>query len=372
MRLTAITLMLLGALCSSSGRAAFPEAAAYEEALEPVAEAAELESQWAEELAPGDPFEDELATASDGAEEGLLCGDAVDCGDWIDPAPSLRRRWTVLTELTVLVPSYSDSTYEAKHRAFVGPRLTLGWESANGFGIRGRGWGFDGATEAERSSLPSAVTTHELLFSGNRLDLDFYKRIKHNTGDFAFGAGLTAARLTLRERFAVVQTSRLYGYYYYYEPFYYYDYYSIYSFSNYGAASPGLARLQSSVTSYENGVTTRTYQGNGLVRNTGGGLGLMMEGTHRFYETPLHVWSLFGRGRLAYLVGEWEAPNTLDREDGDANMAIGEAALGVEYKRRFRRADVSLLCAFEMQSWDVSILDRVTLAGVTAGLGVNW
>jgi hypothetical protein len=133
-----------------------------------------------------------------------------------------------------------------------------------------------------------------------------------------------------------------------------------------------LAKMQTSWTTYENGVSTTTYLGDGLVRNTGGGLALMMEGTHRFYETPQHVWSLFGRGRVAYLVGQWEAPQSGGRIDGDANLAIGEATLGVEYKRRCRYLDLSLSCAFEMQSWDVSIVDRVTLAGATTGLGVTW
>jgi hypothetical protein len=303
------------------------------------------------------------------AEAEPQCGDGVDCGAGIDPAPVSRGRWTALTELTVLVPSYSDSTFEAKHRAFVGPRLILGWESASGFGIRGRGWGFDGATRGERNELPYAMLTHELLFSGAKLDLDFYKRIRHSTGDFAFGVGLTAARLTLRERYAGMSTSNYYSPYSYSFSLYDYYYYT-YRIMN-ELPYPGLAELQHSSSTYQNGVVTTSYDGSGLVRNTGAGVGLMMEGTHRFYETPRHVWSAFGRGRVAYLVGEWEATNTARRE-GDANMALGEATLGVQYTRRFRDADLSLLCGFEMQSWDVSVVDRITLAGVTTGLGVNW
>jgi hypothetical protein len=339
--------------------------------------------------------EDAFLTDSVTGEEFLMpdavdCGDGVACGSIVCDTPRQTGRWTVLSELTALAPSYStDDLERANNRIFLGPRLSIGWESPSGFGIRGRGWGFDNSQEDAEMGAPSVslpVTSHEITFSGSRLDLDFYKRIEHSTGDFAFGASVTAAHLTLREEYTLLsqQFAGLNGYYYPdYSPGYYPGYYLPYDVDYYSPYYNPFARpindLNSSPWSEDvdvtstgnNGLLTTSYQSTGLVRNVGGGLGLMFEGTHRFVETPEHIWSLFGRGRVAYLVGRWKEPYGLALE-GDANMAIGEAALGVEYRRRFRRADLALQCAFEIQSWDVSIIDRVNLTGVTTGLGVTW
>lgn len=349
-----------------------------------------LQSMPAQEAQPA--IEEANPEPADG--ELVACGDEVDLAALVEPNARRRGRWSLLTELTVLMPSYSTTTLEtANEHPIFGPRVSLGWESAQGFGIRGRGWGFDSAVDVDSGQPaansfyygPLAITSHQINFSGNRFDLDFYKRVEHRTGYFAFGASVTAAELTLRERYTATQSS-------YYYPYYYglfgpdgidaedpgrepdtivvgYDYYDYYY---YNPPTPSLANIQSSSTQYNNGVVTTTYNGGAVIRNRGGGLGLLAEGSHRFYETPIHVWSVFGRGRVAYLIGQWELPHSSALKEGDANMVLSEAALGLEYRRKFRAADVFVQCAFEVQSWGVSQVGRVNFAGVTPGIGLNW
>ncbi len=316
-------------------------------AVDPV-----LQAQWAEEVPAGEMVPDDYYSDST-----LECADAVDCGDeigmagLIEPDVRLQGRWSVLAELTVLRPTYSASSFSTDNEdATIGPRLSIGWESADGFGIRGRGWGFtNGADDDHTPSPPSSsnyysysVSSEEITFSGGRFDLDFYQRLELQRGFLSFGASLTAAELKLDERYTVTQS----GYYYQYSNYPYYNYSSI-PYSN-------------------------SYEGGGLLRNRGFGLGLLVEGAHRFRETEFDAWSIFGRGRLAYLVGQWEEEEGSSVWKGDGNMTISEAALGLEYRRKFTRADVFAQCAFEVQSWDVSGADRVNFTGVTTGVGVTW
>lgn len=210
---------------------------------------------WSEEV-PHDPWDGEAIDEAAAADlPAPLCGDLL-CGDEVGPegfdVPHAGGQWSALTELTTLFPSYSTTTLAtANEHPILGPRVSVGWESDRGFGIRGHGWGFDGDSKIEQSPTPSTqgllpyydyyygyyysnspaqVVSHQINFSGSRFDLDFYKRVKHS----------------------------------------------------------------------------------------------------------------------------------------------GEAALGLEYRRPFRYADLSVQCAFEVQSWDVSIAERINLAGVTTGVGLSW
>ena len=312
-------------------------------------------AQTAEIIPSGEEFADEPTFDS-----ALDCTDRVECGDEIGMArliePDSRRRggWVVLTELPVLLPSYSTSTIStANEHPVIGPRTSLGWESDRGFGIRGRFWGFDTAVDMEDSYAPSQqslyyyqlldISNHQVNFSGGKFDLDFYKRIELRQGHCLLGASITSAQLKLEETLTVTEST-------YYRGFYDYDYFDLYNPRSYAY----------------------TYDTDSLIRNRGVGLGVLAEGSHRFYETPMHAWSIFGRGRVAYLIGEWEQPNSTVLEQGDGNMAIGEAALGIEYRRKFNRIDLLVQCAFEVQSWDVSRVGRVNFAGVTPGIGLNW
>lgn len=333
----ALLLAICFAWCAAA-RGAEPER------VDPFLQAA----QWAEES-------DTLGVAAEEInlndnDELVACGDEVGLARLIEPDRRQWSRWSVLVELTALFPSFGTSAIAtANEHPILGPRLSLGWETDRGFGIRGRAWGFDSPVDMENSYGSSyqnyyynyqvSLSDHQINFSGGKLDLDFYKRIEHDSGYIAVGASITAAELKLTETYTVTETA--------YYNYMFYDYYQ---------PAPFIS----------------SYHEEDVIRSRGAGLGLLAEGSHRFYETPIHAWSVFGRGRIAYLIGAWEAPYGSGLDKGDSNMAIGEAALGLEYRRKFSRADLIAQCSFEVQSWDVSQVGRVNFMGVTSGVGVSW
>lgn len=365
-------------------------------------------AQWAEGASAVDATNDGPSLPDSAA---VGCGDEIGMAGVVAAGSQQQGRWTALTELPLLTPDFSWVSLETVgDEPLVGPRLSLGWESSSGIGIRGRGWGFDNSVDVQGPLASSGYlyafatpTSHEVTLKGGRLDLDLYRRIESRKGFFAFGASLTAAELKLRERYVATQSHS------YYVPEFYdmdfglgmevpgfvdhdevtddlshglspgpvvrYDFDDYYDLPIIGIAAPygpELRNLESVATTYHDGVSTTTYQGGGVLRNRGYGLGLLSEGEHRFYETSADSWALFARGRLAWLLGQWEEPAGSAEHDGDGTMTIAEGALGIAYRRSLRQADLIVQCSIEAQSWDVAIADQINLLGVTTGVGVGW
>jgi len=103
----------------------------------------------------------------------------------------------------------------------------------------------------------------------------------------------------------------------------------------------------------------------GHAEESAGGVGFVVEGRHRFYDSPVVAWSVFSRGRWSALVGEWSSFNS----KGNSNLNIFEAALGLEYRRRFQAADLVVQYSFEGQSWDTTYVGDVTFMGSTLSIG---
>ena len=320
--------------------------------VDPFLQAAQL----AEEVPTSEEFADESTFDS-----ALDCTDPVECGDEVGMAgliePDRRQwsRWSVLVDFPILLPNLDTRVVTTpKENPVFGPRLSLAWENADGLGIRGRGWGFDNAVDVEGQPLmsqnfysyyyPASITENKLIFRGGKIDLDFYKHIEFRGGYLRVRASLTAAQLTVRNEYAYQYTTYSYNYGYDYWG-YPYPYYT-----------------QSLVT----------VEDADKIRTLGGGLGLLLEGSHRLNKSPIHQWSVFGSGRLAYLVGEQQFETGVNQTDRDASFTVGEAAIGLEYRRKFQRADLFVRCAFEVQAWDVPYIERVSLAGVTPSVGVSW
>lgn len=373
----ALPLAICFAWCGAA-RAAEPER------VDPFLQAA----QWAEE-SETQGVEAEAIDLGDNREL-VACGDEVGMAGQIERDQRRRGRWTVLTELTTLVPDFSwGSLQTVGEQPLTGPRLSLGWESSSGLGIRGRGWGFDSGVDVEgplaSSSYPYAfatptTTSHEVTLKGGRLDLDLYKRIEVRKGYFAFGVSATAAELKLRERYLATQSQG------YYVP----EFHDMEVPGGFSAdsvtddLSQNLAPGPTYFIRYdslnrpiigiatEDGVIATTYQGGGVLRNRGYGFGLLSEGEYRFHETERNSWALIGRGRLSWLLGPWEEFSGGAGRDGDGSMTLAEGALGIAYRRSFSQADLIVQCSLEAQSWDAAIADRISLLGVTSGVGVCW
>jgi hypothetical protein len=56
----------------------------------------------------------------------------------------------------------------------------------------------------------------------------------------------------------------------------------------------------------------------------------------------------------------------------DSNLNVAEAAFGVEYNRKFRRATFVAQYLMEAQAWDASLNDDVNFLGSTVRLGFTW
>ncbi len=100
----------------------------------------------------------------------------------------------------------------------------------------------------------------------------------------------------------------------------------------------------------------------------GAGVQFFVEGRHRLTRSSVADTTLFARGRWAGLTGEWESPLNSTGE-GDSHIDILEAAIGVEWRRRFQAADLILQLSMESQSWDATYTERVDFIGSVFSIG---
>jgi hypothetical protein len=100
----------------------------------------------------------------------------------------------------------------------------------------------------------------------------------------------------------------------------------------------------------------------------GAGVQFFAEGRHRLTRSSIADTTLFARGRWAGLTGKWEAPSGTYVE-GDSNMDILEAAIGVEWRRRFKTADLVLQYSMESQTWDATFTEHVGFIGSVFSIG---
>jgi hypothetical protein len=221
--------------------------------------------------------------------------------------------WYGGLELTMLNPQISNSAFGIDDGSGgVGPRLYLGWESAKGFGLRGRTWGMN--MDADIVAYGIGPTPVDLAITAGRFDFDLYRRFKYDSGSFLFGAGLSSGKLE-------------------------------YEISD--------------------GVTTESMD------TIAAGVSVFAEGKHSFYHSEVSDWAVVSRGRWAYMIGEDETtlfPGVVF----DSNLNVAEAAFGVEYNRKFRRTTFVAQYLMEAQAWDASLNDDVNFLGSTVRLGFTW
>jgi hypothetical protein len=216
--------------------------------------------------------------------------------------------WFGSVELTILRPHYDDLPI-ADRNTSVGPRLTLGWESDRGFGLRGRFWGL----ENDSTLLGPMGLTANYAMDAFRFDMDFYREFDFRGSSLTAGASISAAVLEV------------------------------------------------------------DIESTGASQEDGGGVGLFLEGRHLLSRTPESEWSLLARGRWAGLVGNWEDPNSSSfATRGDSNVSIIEAGLGWEYKRKFDSCSLVLQHAIELQTWDASYMQDMSLFGQTVSMGFHF
>ncbi len=190
-------------------------------------------------------------------------------------------------------------------RGFVSPRLVLGWEGDRGLGLRTRFWGL----ESESDLLADMGGPIDLTLLASRFDVDVYRRFAFRGSSVTVGASVTGAHLE--------------------------------------------ADFDSTI----------------VIEEDGAGVGFFVEGRHLFHQSDLVEWAVISRGRWAGLVGEWCDDFRIGLTKGDANSDIFEAALGLEFKRKFDCADLIVQYMFEGQRWDMTYVGDVGYLGSTLSIG---
>ncbi len=279
-----------------------------------------------------------------------------------------RKAWQADVELVAFRPEFGgiDFTEDGEDVYYVTPRITLGWESKSGYGIRGRLWGYEAETETQllfyspfyisafttprdfafRSippgnpfieTSPTEHTTGYSLRTGS-LDADFYKRFVVDETSIILGAGLKSVAFQIEV--------------------------------------PSL----------------------GENTNLGVGLGLFSDVRHLIYRTEQIELSLVGSGRVGFLSGEVRrelftvysisptAGSSNDAnlvvgtgsepitfvEEKDADMVISEASLGLEWQRNLGWSVLTLRAQYETQLWNTDVSDDLTFNGGAVKAGLAW
>jgi hypothetical protein len=246
----------------------------------------------------------------------VVCGDGcVDCGtpcvySVTSGAYPPHSFWFANAELTILNQSYENGLFALDdNNEFAAPRLTVGWESPRGVGIRTRFWWRDDSFNIV-SDLPIPPES-EVEFDSSRFDFDVYRRFTFDGSSISVGGGLAVARMGWE-----LEDVR--------------------------------------------------------IRDAGAGLNFFVEGRHDLIRTPNSTFGLVGRGRWASLIGEWRNVDAPGRVEGDSTMEIFEAGFGWDYVREYQSCDFFFQHMLEAQTWYSTLVGDVGFFGQSVAIGVRW
>jgi hypothetical protein len=189
----------------------------------------------------------------------------------------------------------------------------LGWESDRGFGLRTRFWGLENEAKMEVMGVQL-----DQWFEASRFDFDVYREFDFKGSSITVGGSITAADLEL-----TIESTSI----------------------------PGVEVI---------------------AEETGGGVGVFLEGRHLISNSYDSQWSVLARGRWAGLVGERRSPPNSSSITGDSSLRIAEAGLGWEYKRNFDSCSFVLQHMIEVQTWDNYYVGEFSLLGQNVSLGFTF
>ena len=235
---------------------------------------------------------------------------------------------TIPTQLLIGRAQYG----ELDQNTGIAGRLGVGYEWANGFGIRAQAWSFgDESTPA----FP------DVEVSAGSVSLDFYKRFYLDSAEFVLGAG---------PRLAHLEVTR---------PNYYSSWYLVDTYDyDYGGY----------------------YYNEGHYEFDGGGLGVFGEWYQPLVAGGKNELAFTSRARMSLIAGKLKDASYYYVQENDDTIAILEAAIGLEYRRRFSRANNRYWLVRvepEFQRWDSTWFDSFAASslgflGVRIGAGVAW
>jgi hypothetical protein len=218
--------------------------------------------------------------------------------------------WFAGVDLGVTAVSFTTGGFAvADDEVGLSLRPYVGWESYEGTGFRVRGWFYGVDTQAVAAST---LTPFDLEISAASLDIDFYKRLQVDATSLVLGAGSRAAGTSLQ-------------------------------------------LPDGSENSWG-----------------GGGLSAFADIYHPFRTTPHSEWGWTGGARLSYLTGEIEFAGDDPYSEADSIVHIGEAHLGIQYRRHFERSDFVFQVQAERAAWQSNVMNDIAFATTNFRFGWEW
>jgi hypothetical protein len=107
----------------------------------------------------------------------------------------------------------------------------------------------------------------------------------------------------------------------------------------------------------------------GRLYDRGAGIQFFAEGRHTYRRSDVSESSIFARGRWAGLSGVWVDEVLASNDEGNSSMEILEAALGLEWRRRFKHGDLIIQSSFESQTWESTLTGDVAFFGTVFSVG---
>lgn len=259
--------------------------------------------------------------------------------DVTGPSPTVRlphTNWQFGTEFLLYDLEYGNVNFqnnEGDEDLAGGLRLTFGWESNAGYGIRARVSGVSGEGSSDsffgntftsggfstlrgfdfRGASPVAAGSEPLEIVTATSNIDIYKRLQFDRLDVALGAGL----------------------------------------------SGGAISLDVPTVNIDNSIIA-------------GGISLFTEGKYVLRQSEVSELSLVGSGRVAFLRGEWESTDGTGFLQMDSDLTITEGAVGLEWKRHLGRATLNLRAQYESQLWNSDVTSDLVFNGAALRAGLTW
>ncbi len=263
----------------------------------------------------------------------LMTGDLFESG-YQSTMP--HTNWQFGAEFLIYDMKYGNVNFEdaeGDNKLASGLRIFFGWESDAGYGIRAIGSGSGGETlfggyhwnyavpgdfttlqGFDFSGAPPGTTVDDLLeISMSTSSIDVFRHIQRERLDLFFGVGVGGASVRLNAPTMAVKNSLI-----------------------------------------------------------AGGLSVFSEGRYVLRASEVSELALVGRGRIAFLSGEWEARINNLFLDKDMDLTVTEGALGLEWKRKLRRSTLILRAQYEHQLWNSDATSDLVLNGVALRAGLTW
>jgi hypothetical protein len=297
----------------------------------------------------------------DGPQAMSGCGEACDEGCKCCPHGIYRSGWTLSLDASALQSHMASRDIDSWPNDYApAGRITLGYETESGAGIRAQAWGYGVSGLSyiyDPFFIPGAV--NRTLYSSYSVYTDYWFPYQnrhlypynHRSSTFAQEIELSMASA-------------------------YIDFYKT-------IASPSSELLVGAGPAFGHLEFNLPPRGDGA-KYAGGGVTAFGQGLVPFVRRPSWGLAISGQARITLLTGEWEIernPVMIDTtSEHSESMSIVELGVGPEFRRQIGRSGTHywfVRTLAEFQQWRSDRMgpmagDTLALQGATLNFGVNW